>query len=152
MIREPKKVTALLRGLSFSKGFALNKDNDFVLVTETIAAKVTRYWLRGQKSQTSDTFPQLAGCQNNIQRNTCGEFWVAQNNYGIPELKVKPIRLDEQRKIMEELSQDVSPVSALQEKDNILWLGYVIYSYVWVPWARDQLLPPTGPDRLRTTG
>ena len=38
-----KKVTLLLRGLSFSNGVALNKDNDFVLVTETTAARVTRY-------------------------------------------------------------------------------------------------------------
>ena len=45
MIREPKKVIVLLRGLSFSNGVALNKDNDFVLVIETTAAKVTRYWL-----------------------------------------------------------------------------------------------------------
>ena len=38
-----KKVTLLLRGLSFSNGVALNKDNDFVLVTETTAARVKRY-------------------------------------------------------------------------------------------------------------
>ena len=125
-----KKVTLLLRGLSFSNGVALNKDNDFVLVTETTAARVTRYWLRGQKSQTSDTFTQLAGCPDNIQRNTRGEFWVAQNNCGIPELKVKPIRLNVEGKIVEELSQDVGPVSEVQEKDNSLWLGSVIYSYV----------------------
>ena len=40
-----KNVTMLLRGLSFSNGVALNKDNDFVLVTETTVAKVIRYWL-----------------------------------------------------------------------------------------------------------
>ena len=125
-----KKVTLLLRGLSFSNGFALNKDNDFVLVIETTAAKVTRYWLQGQKSQTSGTFPQLVGCRNNIQRNTCGEFWVAQNNCGIPELKVKSIRLDDEAKIVEELSHDVGRVSALQDKDSSLLLGYMIYSYV----------------------
>ena len=41
-----KEVTMLLRGLSFSNGVALNKDNDFVLVTKTTIAKVTRYWLK----------------------------------------------------------------------------------------------------------
>ncbi|RVX16281.1 Protein strictosidine synthase-like 10 [Vitis vinifera] len=40
-----KEVMVLLRGLSFSNGVALSQDNDFVLVTETTAAKVTRYWL-----------------------------------------------------------------------------------------------------------
>ena len=73
-----KEVTVLLRGLSFSNGVALSKDKDFVLVTETTTAKVTRYWLQGQKSQLSDTFTQLVGCPDNIQRNIHGEFWVAQ--------------------------------------------------------------------------
>ena len=31
---------------------------------------------------------------------------------------------------MEELSQDVGPVTEFQEKDNSLWLGSVIYSYI----------------------
>ena len=43
----------LLRGLSFSNGVALNKDSDFVLITETTTSKVIRYWPRGKKSQTS---------------------------------------------------------------------------------------------------
>ena len=72
-----KKVTVLLRGLSFSNGAALNKEKDFVLITETTAAKVIRYWLRGQKSQTSDTFTQLAGCLDNIQRNIRENLWMA---------------------------------------------------------------------------
>ena len=81
-----KKVIVLLRGLSFSNGVALNKDTDFVFVTKTMSAKVTRYWLRGQKFQTSDTFTQLARCPENIQRNIRGDFWVAQNNCGVLEL------------------------------------------------------------------
>ena len=40
-----KKVTVLLRGLSFSNVVALNREKDFVLIAETTAAKVTRYWL-----------------------------------------------------------------------------------------------------------
>ncbi|XP_034677725.1 protein STRICTOSIDINE SYNTHASE-LIKE 10-like [Vitis riparia] len=35
-----KEVTVLLRGLSFSNGVALSEDKDFVLVTETTAAKI----------------------------------------------------------------------------------------------------------------
>ena len=71
-----KKVTVLMRGLSFSNGVALNKEKDFVLITETTTTKVTRYWLQGQKSQTSNTFTQLVGCPDNIH----GDFWVTQNN------------------------------------------------------------------------
>ena len=72
-----------------------NKDNDYVLITETNATKVTRYRLQSEKPQTIDTFTQLARCPDNIQINTHGEFWVTQNNCGIPKVKVKPIRLNE---------------------------------------------------------
>ena len=33
---------------------------------------------------------------------------------------------------MEELSEDVGPVSEVQEKDNSLWLGSVIFPYISV--------------------
>lgn len=125
-----KQATVLLRGLSFSNGVALNKEGDFVLVTETTATKVTRYWLRGRKSQTSDTFTTLAGCPDNIQRNANGDFWVAQNNCGIPELKVKPVKLNGEGKVIEELNEDVGPLSEVQERDNGLWLGSVVLSYI----------------------
>ena len=115
-------MTVLLRGLSFSNGVALSEDKDFVLVTETTAAKVTRYW----------TFTQLVGCPDNIQRNINGEFWVAQNNCGRPEVKVRPVRLNKEGKIVEELSVDVGPLSEVQEKNNSLWLGSVILSYIGV--------------------
>ena len=127
-----KKVTVLLRGLSFSNGVALNREKDFVLITETTAAKVTRYWLLGQTSQTSDIFTQLARCSDNIQRNNRRDFWVAQNKIGIPELKVKPIKINKEGQMVEELTEDVGPVIEVQEKDNGLWLGYVIFSYVGV--------------------
>ena len=51
---------------------------------------------------------------------------MAQNNCGIPELKVKSIRINKEGHIVEELTEDVGPVSEVQEKDNDLWLGYVI--------------------------
>ncbi|KAJ9707535.1 hypothetical protein PVL29_002531 [Vitis rotundifolia] len=111
-----KEVTVLLRGLSFSNGVAL----------------ITRYWFQGQKSQLSDTFTQLGGCPDNIQRNIHGEFWVAQNNCGRPELKVRSVKLNKEGKIMEELSEDVGPLSEVQEKDNGLWLGSVILPYLGV--------------------
>ena len=69
-----KKVMVLMRGLSYSNRVALNKEKDFVLITETTTTKVIRYWLRGQKSPTSDTFTQLTGCPDNIQRYIHGIF------------------------------------------------------------------------------
>ena len=52
------------------------------------------------------------------------------NNCERLELKVRPVRFNKEGKIMEELSEDIGPVSEVQEKYNGLWLGYVILSYI----------------------
>ena len=57
---------------------------------------------------------------------------MVQNECGISELKFKPIRINKKGQIVEELTENVSHVSEVQEKDNNLWLGYVVFSYVRV--------------------
>ena len=57
---------------------------------------------------------------------------MTQNNCGIPELKVQPIKINKEGQMVEELIEDVGPINEVQEKDNGLWLGYVVFSYVGV--------------------
>ena len=45
---------------------------------------------------------------------------MGQNNCGILELKVKPIRLNKEWKMVEELGEDVGPMSEVQNKENDL--------------------------------
>ena len=47
-------------------------------------------------------------------------FWMGQNNCGILELKVKPIRLNKEWKMVEDLGEDVGPMSEVQNKENDL--------------------------------
>lgn len=72
-----KQVTILLQGLSFANGVALSKDRTFVLVAETSACRITRYWLKGPNVGTHDIFAQLPGFPDNVRMNSKGEFWVA---------------------------------------------------------------------------
>jgi sugar lactone lactonase YvrE len=73
-----KQVEVLLKELCFANGVALSQNEDFVLVNETYRYRVTRYWLKGQRAGTSDTFiDNLPGFPDNITSNGQGTFWLA---------------------------------------------------------------------------
>lgn len=74
-------VTELMSGLTFANGVALSKDEDFVLVNETGAYRVLRYWLKGENAGKSDVFADnLPGFPDNITTAPDGGFWVALPN------------------------------------------------------------------------
>jgi len=69
---------AVLDHLMFANGVALGPGDEYVLVNETLAARITRYWLRGPKAGQSDIFaPALPGYPDNLTHNGRGLFWVA---------------------------------------------------------------------------
>ncbi len=75
---ETKTVRRLLGGLYFANGVALSPDRRFVLVNETGAYRVTRYWLDGPRAGLSDTFiDNLPGFPDGISSNGKDTFWVA---------------------------------------------------------------------------
>ncbi|XP_057962174.1 protein STRICTOSIDINE SYNTHASE-LIKE 10-like [Malania oleifera] len=136
--RRTNKVTVLLRGLSFANGVALSKDSAFVLVAETSAMRVVRYWLRGPMSQTSELFLQLEGHPDNVKRNAEGEFWVAQNvPYFVGQTAVGvPLRVSHEGQVLEVLSENIDSrleaVSEVEERWDSLWVGSVVLPYVGV--------------------
>ena len=66
------------KDLAFANGVALGPDEEFVLVNETAAARITRHWLKGPKIGTTDIFIEnLPGYPDNISFNGRGIFWVA---------------------------------------------------------------------------
>ena len=72
------EVELLLDGLYFANGVALSRDEGFVLVNETWRYRVTRYWLKGDKAGTSDTFiDNLPGFPDGIAADRQGNFWLA---------------------------------------------------------------------------
>ncbi|XP_006345201.1 protein STRICTOSIDINE SYNTHASE-LIKE 11-like [Solanum tuberosum] len=75
-----KQVTLLLSGLSGPIGVALSKDNSYVLITESIAQRIRRFWLKGAKANSSDVFANVDGIPDNIKRTVLGDFWVAISN------------------------------------------------------------------------
>lgn len=72
------KTSVLLRSLQFANGVALGPDETYVLVNETGAYRVTRYWLKGAKAGQSDVFiDNLPGFPDNITFNGRDRFWIA---------------------------------------------------------------------------
>ncbi len=73
-----KTTEVLLDGLFFANGVALSEKEDFVLVAETGAQRVTRYWLKGDRKGTSDVFiDRLPGYPDGISSDRRGRFWLA---------------------------------------------------------------------------
>lgn len=68
----------LLRDLYFANGIAISQNEDFVLVNETYRYRITRYWITGPKSGTSEVFiDNLPGFPDGVSSNGQGTFWLA---------------------------------------------------------------------------
>jgi sugar lactone lactonase YvrE len=72
-------VELLLSGLQFANGVAVAGDGASVLVNETGAYRITRYWLEGPRKGTSEVFiDNLPGLPDNLTfSRSRGIFWVA---------------------------------------------------------------------------
>lgn len=72
------EVRVLLEGLQFANGTAVARDGSFVLVAETGAYRVRRYWLAGPAAGTDEVFiDNLPGFPDNINLTEDGRLWVA---------------------------------------------------------------------------
>nr|WP_209012810.1 SMP-30/gluconolactonase/LRE family protein [Pseudomonas gregormendelii] len=72
------KTAVLLDKLEFANGVTLGPDDSFVLVNETGAYRISRYWLSGPKAGTHDVFiDNLPGMPDNLSFNGENRFWVA---------------------------------------------------------------------------
>ncbi|GGZ37637.1 SMP-30/gluconolactonase/LRE family protein [Streptomyces poonensis] len=68
----------LLDGLQFANGLALSGDESFLVIAETGARRLTRYWLTGPDTGRSEPFVEdLPGAPDNLWRGPDGLTWVA---------------------------------------------------------------------------
>ena len=72
-----KKIKTLIKGTYFGNGVVLAKDETYVLLVETAKYRVLRYWLKGEKAGTTDTFiDNLPGFPNGISIREDGSYWL----------------------------------------------------------------------------
>ena len=73
-----KTTRTLLRDLCFANGVAVSPDQSFVLVAETGAYRIHRFWLTGPKKDQPDIFiDNLPGFPDGISSNGKDRFWLA---------------------------------------------------------------------------
>lgn len=72
------EVTVLARNLAFANGLEIAADGASLLVAETIAYRIRRFWLKGPNAGTwSDFIDGLPGFPDNISLSESGLLWVA---------------------------------------------------------------------------
>ena len=88
------KTEILLANISFANGVAVAPDQSFVLVVETGAYRVIRYWLAGPRAgQSEPLIEALPSFPDNVSAGMDGRFWVAlvsPRNFIIDALADKP--------------------------------------------------------------
>jgi sugar lactone lactonase YvrE len=72
------RLTLLMRGLQFANGVAMGPGDRYLLVAETGAYRVWRYWLQGPRAGRAEPFVEnLPGFPDNVTFNGADRVWVA---------------------------------------------------------------------------
>ncbi|KAM7257756.1 hypothetical protein ACFE04_013497 [Oxalis oulophora] len=71
------EVRVLVRNLKFPCGLSLSHDGNYLLIPETVNARILKYWLKTPKAETIEGFAQLQGFPDNINPSPRGGYWVA---------------------------------------------------------------------------
>jgi len=120
----------LLDNLYFANGVALSNDESFLVVNETAASRVRRYWLTGPNAGHSGVFAYVnqnsSWYPDNITHNDQFLFWVATINGPV-------LGLDENGQIIYRLNFNsnllTENTSAIQYNDT-LYLGSIQDSHI----------------------
>lgn len=112
------EVEVLRDDLQFANGVVLGAGEDYVLVAETGASRISRYWLTGPAAGTSDVFLDgLGGYPDNMSIGSDGLIWVAlasPRNSVLEGIFRLPLRA---RKVLARAPQNVGPAP-----EEVVWV------------------------------
>ena len=126
------QVKKLLDGLQFGNGLALARDESFVIVAETNAARLLRYWLTGPRAGQHEVFAELPGYPDNLSMSPDGLLWVAlasSRNALLDRIHKLPLWL---RKGIARLPEVLQPAP-----EKIAWVmaldakGHIVHDCCW---------------------
>ncbi|MBM7368459.1 SMP-30/gluconolactonase/LRE family protein [Gordonia hydrophobica] len=111
-------VEVLRDDLQFANGLVLGPDDAYVLVAETGASRISRYWLTGDAAGTSDVFLDgLGGYPDNMSIGSDGLLWVAlasPRNSVLEGIFRLPLRA---RKVLARAPQSIGPAP-----EEVVWV------------------------------
>lgn len=119
--------TAVMNGLNFANGVAVDPGGRFLLVNETGTYRVLKHWLAGPRSgETEVLLDNLPGFPDNINRGREGRYWiglVSPRSKALDELSGRPFL----RKVVQRLPAALRPqavpfahVVAIDAEGNVL--------------------------------
>lgn len=112
------EVEVLRDDLQFANGVVLSPEEDYLLVAETGASRISRYWLTGSAAGTSDVFyDDLGGYPDNMSIGSDGRLWVAlasPRNAVLEGIFRLPLRA---RKVLARAPQSVGPAP-----EEVVWV------------------------------
>ncbi len=126
------RLEKLLDGLQFGNGLALATDESFIIVAETNASRLLRYWLKGPKAGEHEVFAKLPGYPDNLSMDADGLIWVAiasSHNPLLDRIHKLPLLL---RKLIARLPESLQPAP-----ERIAWTmaldvdAQVVHDYCW---------------------
>ncbi|GAC1624595.1 MAG: SMP-30/gluconolactonase/LRE family protein [Nevskia sp.] len=127
---ETRETKLLLGDLYFANGVAVGPDDAYVLVNETSAYRITRYWLKGEKAGTHEVFADnLPGFPDNLSFNGTDRIWVAFPNLRdaqVDALAAKPML----RKLLARLPGRVQGWLQAAKPKHSLVLGFDLEGHV----------------------
>ncbi|XP_044981076.1 protein STRICTOSIDINE SYNTHASE-LIKE 10-like [Hordeum vulgare subsp. vulgare] len=128
-----RRVAVLHAGLYYPNGVAVSADGSHVVVAHTATSELRRYWVRGAKAGTSETFVELPGFPDNVRPDGNGGYWVALR-HGVDDGGVTApmvaMRVSRDGHVQEALCEfSFETVSELSEHDGTLWVGSVDVPY-----------------------
>ena len=122
----------LLDGLHFGNGLALAQDESFIIVAETNAARLLRYWLTGERAGQHEVFAELPGYPDNLSMSADGLIWVAlpsSHNALLEKIHQLPLFM---RKLIARLPESLQPAP-----EKIAWVmalnaqGRIVHDCCW---------------------
>lgn len=114
---------------------AVSADGSYLLISELIAFRITRFWLKGPKANTAEVLINLKGYPDNIKRNAVGDFWVAVNVINGQKTIPEAVKINAALGVVTE-SRDLSaqfnniPISEYQEYRDRFFVGSLSQSFV----------------------
>ncbi|MEO6925282.1 MAG: SMP-30/gluconolactonase/LRE family protein [Rhodanobacter sp.] len=126
------RLEKLLDGLQFGNGLVLAHDESFLIVAETNAARLLRYWLMGPRAGQHEVFAELPGYPDNLSISAEGLVWVAlasSRNALLDKIHKLPLWL---RKLVARLPEILQPAP-----EKIAWAmaldadGHIVHDCCW---------------------
>jgi sugar lactone lactonase YvrE len=134
--RRSRRVAVLQAGLSYPNGVAVSADATHVVVAHTALCELRRYWVRGARAGTSETFAELPGYPDNVRADGRGGYWVALSagvaggGGAAATAPTVAVRVSREGNVTEALDGfSFVSVSEVAERGGALWVGSVDTPY-----------------------